>query len=283
MRRVARLACQLAALIAVAAPASCQPESLVLDVPYVHQVYDVPEWFDGRCSCGAACVVMVLAYYGVLPPWPCNCSEPFPHVSLYGCYVACRFRVGGFVFDERAPDATRVRYARGVHGFIYVPGVGASWGRIVRLFEIFGFNATVDSDPTWEELVRELREGRPVILSTDMTGSGHLVVAVGYAGEGVVVVNDPAGDISLGYFNYEGRRALYDWPGYDGGHPSLVRVKAMILVRPTPRLRRAEPLGECGGESAAGELLAVMAAYLISASAMLALWAADRRQRVVSS
>ena len=54
MRRVARLACQLAALIAVAAPASCQPESLVLDVPYVHQVYDVPEWFDGRCSCGAA-------------------------------------------------------------------------------------------------------------------------------------------------------------------------------------------------------------------------------------
>ena len=159
-----------------------------------------------------------------------------------------------------------------------MPGVGASWSRIVRLFEIFGLNATIDSDPTWEELVRELRESRPVIRSTDMTRSGHLVIAVGYAGEGAVVVNDPAGDISLGYFNYEGRRALYDWPGHDGGHPSLMRVKAMTLVRPTPRLRRAEPLGECGGESAAGELLAVMAAHLIPASALLALWAASRRR-----
>jgi len=178
-----------------------QPK-IVLDVPYVNQVYDVPKWFDGRYSCGAACVVMVLAYYNTLTPWPCNCSKPFPHISVYGNYIACKFKVGDFDFNEKAEDASRIKYAYGIHGFIYIPWAGASWERIVKVFEIFGFKAYIDTKLTWDKFISELKEGRPVILSTDMTRSGYLIVAIGYINNGSVIVNDPASDIRLGYYNY---------------------------------------------------------------------------------
>jgi|GEM_PF-3790388 len=37
-----------------------------LPVPYVHQVHDAPQWFDGGWSCGPTSMVMVLAYFGRL-------------------------------------------------------------------------------------------------------------------------------------------------------------------------------------------------------------------------
>ncbi|RLE92711.1 MAG: hypothetical protein DRN04_09505 [Thermoprotei archaeon] len=220
----------------------------VLEVPYINQKYDVPEWFDGRYSCGPTCVAMVLAYYGVLPPWPLNCSKPFPHESLYGKYIVCKFKVGDFVFDERQPDASRMHYGYGIHGYVYEPGVGAVWSKIVELFKLFGFEAYVDTTPMWEELVAEINAGRPVILGTEITSSGHLVVAVGYTSDKGVVVNDPAGDKSLGYFNYNGAKVIYDWPGVNNGRVNLKKIKVFITVRPTKHLKKAEPIEPCKPE-----------------------------------
>jgi len=222
----------------------------VLNVPYVNQKYDSPDWFDGRYSCGPTSVVMVLAYYGVLTPWPANKTEPFPHVTLYGNYIACKFKVGSFIFDEKQVDASRTMYGYGVHGYVYEPGVGAVWDKMVEVFKIFGFEAYVDTTPTWEELVKEIDEGRPVILSTQMTSSGHIIVAVGYTPDKSVIVNDPAGDKSLGYFNYKGEKVVYDWPGVNNGHVNLVKVKAFIIVHPTKNLKKAIPITPCKGEKA---------------------------------
>ncbi|RLE67108.1 MAG: hypothetical protein DRJ47_00925 [Thermoprotei archaeon] len=214
-----------------------------LDVPYVHQVYDMPDWFDGRYSCGATSVVMVLAYYGVLPEWPINSSNPYQHTSIYGAYVCGIFKVGDYTFDQKALDASRTRYGRGVHGYVYIPGSGASWSKMAEVFRIFGFEAYVDTTPTWEELVEELDKGHPVIISTQLTSSGHIVVAVGYMPNRSVIVNDPAGDLNRGkYFNYYGKGVVYDWPGVDNGHVNLNKVKAFIIVHPTSNIKQAQPV-----------------------------------------
>gem|GEM_PF-2050966 len=223
-------------------------KSVVLEVPYVNQRYDVPEWFDGRYSCGPTSVVMVLAYYGVLPLWPINCTKPFLHTSLYRQYIVCKFKVRDFIFDEKKPDASREHFGYGVYGYVYTPEVGAVWSKMVKVFEIFGFKAYVDTTPTWEELVAEINAGRPVILSTQLTSSGHIVVAVGYTSDRGVIVNDPAGDKRMSYFNYNGAKVVYDWPSVNNGRVNLVKVKAFIIVRPTEKLKKAEPFNPCKPE-----------------------------------
>ena len=80
----------------------------------------------------------------------------------------------------------------------------------VKVFEIFGFKAYIDTKPTLNKLISELKERRSVILSTDMTRSGYLIVAIGYTNNGSVIVNDPASDIRLGYYNYT-RKASSLW------------------------------------------------------------------------
>jgi hypothetical protein len=53
---------------------------------------------------------------------------------------------------------------------------------------------------TEEEMKRELRAGRPIVLNTCGTWSGHVVLIVGYNSEGWIV-NDPAGRWSGAVFN----------------------------------------------------------------------------------
>ncbi len=221
------------------------PGSVVLDVPYVHQVYDVPEWFDGRYSCGPTSIVMVLAYWKVIEPWPFEASMPYKHTSEYGRYVCCIFKVGDFVFDKGEVDASRKTKGYGVHGFTYIPGAGMSWQKAVDLFKIFGFQSYIDYSPTFEELKREIDNGYPVLLSTQLTKAGHIVVAVGYTPDGCIIVNDPAGDKNRGsYFNYYGKQVVYDWPGVNKGHVNLNKVKAFIIVHPTENLKKAIPVSE---------------------------------------
>ncbi|MCD6562795.1 MAG: C39 family peptidase [Thermoproteales archaeon] len=222
--------------------------SKTIDVPYINQKYDVPEWFDGRYSCGPASVAMVLAYYGVLPKWPMNISKPFIHTNNFGRYICCIFKVKDKVFNEKSLDASRYAFGYGIHGYVYIPGKGASWNRMVELFRIFGFESYVETNVSWDILTHELDSGRPVILSTQLTSSGHIVVAVGYYNNHSVIVNDPAGNRNLGsYFNYYGKTAIYDWPGYNNGHVNLNKVKAFIIVKPR-NLNIAIPL-ECRVET----------------------------------
>ena len=219
----------------------CQP----LDVPYINQFYDVPSWFDGRYSCGPASVVMVLAYYNLLEPWNLNCNNPYFHVSPYGRYICCIFKVNNFTFDLRQLDASRRYYGYGVHGYVYIPGLGASWNKIVEVFEIFGFQAYIDTDASFDKIVREIDNGYPVIICTQLTSFGHIVVVIGYISNGSVIVNDPAGDLNRGqYFNYYGKDAIYDWPGINNGHRNLNRVNALIIIRPGNKMKKAYPVEE---------------------------------------
>ena len=58
------------------------------DVPYVHQVYDTPNWHSGYWSCAPTSAIMALVYYNKLPYWDITCNSPSSHTSHYGAYVA---------------------------------------------------------------------------------------------------------------------------------------------------------------------------------------------------
>ncbi len=82
-------------------------------VPLVHQIYDVPEWFNGGWACGPTSMVMVLAYMGRLARNPITVSHGQPaHTTDFGYYTAeaytqrCGCTGSDDTFDEARPAKT---------------------------------------------------------------------------------------------------------------------------------------------------------------------------------
>ena len=84
-----------------------------LDVPYVHQVFDTEEAFDGHWACGPTSAAMVLAYYGLLEPHAL--SNPAQH-NPYGFYVSSLFEHNGHVFNTTSK--TKTGTGAGLYGAI---------------------------------------------------------------------------------------------------------------------------------------------------------------------
>ncbi len=49
-------------------PQSTHRDVVNLSVPYVHQVFDTADDFNGHCACGPTSAVMALAYFQKIPP-----------------------------------------------------------------------------------------------------------------------------------------------------------------------------------------------------------------------
>ena len=168
----------------------------VLSVPYIHQVIDTPEDFDGKyVSCGATSLAMVLAYYGKI-------SEP------------C---------GDHVPE---------IHKYVYIQDVGADWAKLVEYAQKQGLDSSIDWSPSFEEVKKEIKSNFPLVLSTtiidaDQKKHQHMITVIGYTDEGdIMVVNDPAGYYIS--WEYDGAAVKYPWD-------SLELVKGAILVRsPTP-------------------------------------------------
>ena len=164
----------------------------ILSVPYVHQVIDTPPDFtDGKKACGATSLAMILAYYGKI-------SKP------YGNHVP---EIHEYVYDSEAG--------------------GAVWALMVEYAKNQGLDSLIDWSPSFQEAQKEIDNGYPLILSTQLTSQGHIIATIGYTDKGeVIVANDPAG-----YFvswEYDGAAVKYSWD-------DLKLVKGAILVRsPTP-------------------------------------------------
>ncbi|RLI12453.1 hypothetical protein DRO33_02645, partial [Candidatus Bathyarchaeota archaeon] len=210
-----------------------------IDVPYVHQVYDTPNSFDGRWACSATSALMVIVYYNILPKWPCNVNIPEPHESPFGRYVSDVYAFNGYTYDIWGCDASGNR-AYGGYGYIvrqrWCPDNTIQYPHTSEYMGDYlqnhGLNSSVDWTATWSEFTSEINNEFPVIILTKLTSSGHYVVGRGYYANRTVVTNDPFGDANLGdtYYgygsslgNYYGEGALYDWPGYNNGHVSLMQ------------------------------------------------------------
>ena len=202
-----------------------------LSVPYIHQLWDTPEGFDGSWASLPTCAAMVLAYYGLLEPKPIGLSEPEEHTSNYGHYIANAFTQNNYLFDTEA--RTKTGKAAGLYGAIVnnngdgiLNEEDSTLGLIETLERLMGEG--YDISPQYrpkrvdsvrymerkfaEELMKEsLDAENPIIVSSDLAFSfpvdngtdttytyRHFVVVSGYyqdevTNELIWIVNDPYG------------------------------------------------------------------------------------------
>jgi len=178
-----------------------------LNVPYIHQMVDLTlngSLFNGRCACGPTSTAMALAFYNKL-----SSNPSFAH------YVANKF--GSFQSGNNAVSCPlgyglygRIVY-RGLSGNNYVEGAWAY--RIYQTIESFGIGYAYDNSPTMEEVKAALNRGHLVILSTNLTSAGHIVLVRGYTTDNRLVVNDPYGNKSAGNYGQSrnGADIRYAW------------------------------------------------------------------------
>jgi len=188
------------------------------DVPYIHQRWDTPDWFNGSWSCGPTSCMMSVCYYMMLTPDSIWASYPSPgHWSLWGNYIPVQYTFLGFTYDVLGESPGGVMVP-GAHGFI-CPNGSAVWNNMVdylNLHEIFSAWAGT----SWSTLTDQIDCDYPVVCSSSVLGYGHIILFNGYYANHTVVVNDPYGDANEpGWGNYyNGKDVLYDWPGYNNGH-----------------------------------------------------------------
>jgi Tol biopolymer transport system component len=205
------------------------------DIPYVHQRYDSPDWFNGNSSCGATSAIQCLTYYDLLEPWPVQVSGPYPHISNYGNYICEIYTYNNYTFNIWANDPNGVR-GYGGFGFIVRNGSQA-WSDTKGFMAVYaskhGLESWVDWGPSRSKLVNEVNSKLPFVLLNSLTSAGHYISVIGYdkADGTTIIVNDPYGDKNQGYANFHGRRAKYDWPGYNNGYSNLNNVWCYIYFR----------------------------------------------------
>lgn len=215
-----------------ATPAAAPASVSALDIPYVHQVYDTPDWFNGHWACAPTQAIMVLAYYHVLPPWNISCSWPSYHSTPWGNYVASPYRFRGNDYTFAAEDPNGVN-GRGGYGYMWT-GSGSPHTRMADYYRAHGFSATQTEGTEYSTAAADISAGYPFSMCVLLTTSGHLVLAHGFGAEPhTLVFNDPYGDKNQGYMNAAGKNVMYDWPGYNNGYQNLTQVAWCISTRYT--------------------------------------------------
>lgn len=191
-----------------------------IDVPYMHQRWDTPDWFDGSWSCGPASCVMAVQYYRMLTPDSIRVSYPSPgHWSLWGNYIPEEYTFLGYTYDIWGISPGDV-WVQGTHGFI-CPDGSAWWNNMVDYLNQNEVSSAW-AGTSWSTLTEQIDSGYPVVCSSSL-GSGHIIILNGYYANHTVIVNDPFGDANEnGWGNhYNGKDVLYDWPGYNNGHVEI--------------------------------------------------------------
>ena len=214
-------------------PAGDARVTSAMDIPYVHQVYDTPDWFNGHWACAPTQAIMVLAYYHILPPWNITCSWPAPHVTAWGNYVASPYRFRQNDFAYTAPDPNGIS-GKGGFGYMWT-GTYSPHARMADYFRVHGMSATQSEATPYSTAAAEIAAGYPFSMCVLLTTAGHLVLAHGFGAEPhTLVFNDPYGNKNQGYMNAYGKNVMYDWPGYNNGYQNLNEVAWCIATRSAP-------------------------------------------------
>lgn len=195
-----------------------------LDVPYLHQVYDTPDWHNGHWSCAPTTAMMAIAYYRKLPEWKCTCSYPYAHTSHFGNYICSIYHYRGHTYSDTARDAGN-QLSWGGYGYMWYDGY-SPYSRMDNYLDYHGLTTWNDDTATWNETVAEVQAGYPYPMCVALTTSGHLVLAIGQVSNWhTLIFNDPYGNKNTpGYPSYDGKYARYDWPGYNNGYANLNQV-----------------------------------------------------------
>ncbi|HEY3446827.1 MAG TPA: C39 family peptidase [Myxococcales bacterium] len=204
-----------------------------LAMPYVHQVYDTPDDFNGNWACGPTSTIMCVQHFNRLGKWPITASWPSPHTSDYGAYDAYEYSAYGSTFNRVQNDASG-RAAKGAYGWCTDGGGAWAW-RMQDYAKRHDLNSDFDGTATFAKMQASIDAGKAVALSTQLTSAGHLVTIKGYTSDGRLVVNDPYGNKNLGYKNYQGENSIYTW--------SQISAKWFITVHGTVTQTNKPPTG----------------------------------------
>ncbi len=201
------------------------PEAQVnLQVPYIHQLWDTPDDFNGEAACGPTSVAMVLAYYGVLEPKPMQCSKPYPHTSDYGYYIARSFEHTGRSFNAKAQGDYKGNVGQGLYGAVVhnklgqvntpINGMRKGITPTLRHFlEPRGNMVKEVYEPSWRDLARIVGRGTPCHPRGNVFGYAHILVVRYWYDEPHNayhwIINDPHGYMNQGRYN--GENVSYRW------------------------------------------------------------------------
>jgi hypothetical protein len=195
-----------------------------IDVPYLNQVYDTPDWHNGHWSCAPTTAMMAIAYYRKLPYWDCWCSSPYGHTSHFGNYICSVYDYREVTYNLVAQDPSG-NDAWGGYGYMWYNGY-SPYSRMMNYLQYHDITSWSDDSPTWSETVAEVQAGWPYCMCVGLTAAGHLILAVGQVQDWhTLIFNDPYGNKNTpNYPSYDGKYARYDWPGYNNGYENLNTV-----------------------------------------------------------
>ncbi len=205
-------------------------------MPYIHQVYDTPDSFDGSAACGPTSCLMAIGSYHRYAVWNetihVGANPPGTHVSPYGNYDSKIYAYGGYVFDDTCSPPSGPP-AHGAYGHCCEHGTGAGAYKCQSYIQKHDLSSEFDGSVSWSDITAQVDAGHPVVLSTRITSAGHLMCVRGYIdGQHTIVVNDPAGNRNHGaYWNYPGDNARYDWPGYNNGYVNINTASWLVTAR----------------------------------------------------
>jgi hypothetical protein len=214
------------------------------EMPYVHQVWDTPDWYNGHSACGATSSIMVIAYFNIVPPWNvwCSASGSSPgHYSPYGNYVceSYSYRELSYTFTANDPNG---KPSYGGYGFMWT-GSYSPYSRTVDYYTNHGMTAQrFDSSASFfSTVIANVDSGYPFTLCNGLTTAGHIIAVNGYdVNNRTLIVNDPYGNKNTGvYPSLNGKGVKYDWVGYNNGYRNLNRIYWGVSVR-YPKIARAD-------------------------------------------
>ena len=178
-----------------------------IDVPYIHQLKMTPPDFDGNWACGPTSATMIGAYYGKLTPRNDTFEGNF---TQYGWYVSSVFNsnANGYTFNRMQADASGHAHG-GAYGQSVDGGEAYAW-RVVDYLQRLGLAAVFRASVSTSMIKDYLNAGKPIVLSTNLHGFGHLVCLKGYTSDGRWIVNDP-------YWAKPGAgQIVYSWGDFQG-------------------------------------------------------------------
>ncbi len=193
------------------------------DVPYMHQRWDTPDWFNGGWSCGPTSCMMAVQYYNRLTPDSIWCSSPEGHWSQWGNYIPTEYTFLAYTYDIMGESAPGGVWVPGSHGFICRNYGGAGWNEMTWWMDQHGLQSNW-LETTWSACTNELDSSYPVVASTTspFTG-GHILLFNGYYDNHSIICNDSYGNQNLPGWGTlrNGKDVVYDWPGYNNGNTQL--------------------------------------------------------------
>lgn len=164
------------------------PLRVIAGVPYKSQRDNE---HDPSSTCNVTALAMAMDYLGV--------SKSDPQAQLEDeLYELIRSPSGLAFYKQTNPQ-------------LHEKGIPANqvYDNLVWAAEQYGLRASFSGKRSWQQIAQEIQDGRPVLLSTTLTASGHIVLLVGLTATGDLVCHDPYGDFKRGYKSKAGAFRIY--------------------------------------------------------------------------